>query len=131
MDPERIADIARRHGIVLVLRFGSSVSGKMHAKSDIDLGVLLERAPDTLAEEVDLVADLQSLEVGREVDVAVLNRADPLFLKQVTSNCELVYGDRRRFEAFLLYSFKRYQDYRPYLRLEREYVERMTAPARS
>jgi hypothetical protein len=43
----------------------------------------------------------------------------------------LIYGNRRRFQEFLLYAFKRYQDYRPYLRLEREYVERMTAPARS
>jgi predicted nucleotidyltransferase len=131
MDPERIADIARRHGIALLLRFGSSVAGPMHATSDIDLGVLLERAPDTLAEEADLVTDLQSLVADREVDVAFLNRADPLFLKQVTSNCALIYGNRRRFQEFLLYAFKRYQDYRPYLRLEREYVERMTAPARS
>jgi predicted nucleotidyltransferase len=131
MDQERIADIARRHGIALLLRFGSSVAGPMHATSDIDLGVLLERAPDTLAEEADLVADLQSLVADREVDVAFLNRADPLFLKQVTSNCELMYGNRRRFQEFLLYAFKRYQDYRPYLRLERDYVERMTAPARS
>ena len=44
----------------------------------------VERVPDTLDEELQVMADLQALDPGQTVDVAVLNRADPLLLKQVT-----------------------------------------------
>ena len=36
----------------------------------------------------------------------------------------LVYGTERRFDAFRRFAFKRYQDHRPFLDMEREYVDR-------
>ena len=124
MDPQEIAEIARKHGIRLLLQFGSSVTGRLHAQSDVDFAVLLERVPDTLTAEADLAADLQALVPGQEADVTLINRADPLLLKQITDHARLVYGTPREFDAFKLYAFKRYQDHRRYLKLEREYVER-------
>jgi hypothetical protein len=35
-----------------------------------------------------------------------------------------LYGSEREFQRFRLLAFKRYQDYRPYLALERRYVDR-------
>jgi predicted nucleotidyltransferase len=124
MDPVRLKELARRHGVRLLLRFGSSVGGPMHAGSDVDFAALLERAPDSLAVQADLAADLQSLVPDREVDVAILNRADPLFLKQIVDRCELEFGSPARLDALKLYAFKRYQDHRRFLRLEGEYVDR-------
>lgn len=46
-------------------------------------------------QELRSIADVQALEPGRTVDVAVLNRADPLLLKQVTDHAQLEYGRRR------------------------------------
>lgn len=122
--------MARRHGIALVIRFGSTVSGHTHAASDIDLGVLFERLPGTLDEELRTIADLQALESGRPVDVAVLNRADPLLLEQVTRHARLEYGAQERFDTFRRYAFKRYQDHRRFFDMEREYVERVAAARR-
>ena len=70
----------------------------------------------------DLIADLQALVPDREVDLVVLNRADPLLLKQITDHCELIYGSPRRLDELKLYAFKRYQDHRRYLDLERRFV---------
>jgi len=116
--------IANLHGVQLLLRFGSAVSGRLHALSDVDFAVLFEQAPESLGALVDLTAALQTLVPAREVDLAVLNHADPLLLKQVTDCCELVYGSPRRFAEFKMYAFKRYQDHRPYLDMERAYVDR-------
>lgn len=124
MNPADVPAIANKHGLLLLLRFGSSVTGRVHAASDIDLAVLFDRAPESLGALADLTADLQTLVPDREVDVAVLNHADPLFLKQVTEHCELVYGSPRRFAEFKMYAFKRYQDHRRYLNMERTYVDR-------
>lgn len=124
MDSGRLDAIARAHGIELMFQFGSTVSGTTHAASDLDLAVLLAHVPDSLASQADLVADIQSLVPGRDLDVAILNHADPLFLKQVTDGGVLVFGSPRRFQEFKLYAFKRYQDHRRFFQMEREYVER-------
>lgn len=124
VDPQRLEDIARRHGIILILQFGSSVVGRARPESDLDVAVLLERVPATLDQHLDLVHDLQTMVQEREVDVVVLNRADPLFLRKITERCVLLYGLPRRLQEFKMYAFKRYQDHRKYLALEREYVVR-------
>lgn len=130
MDQQALGELARRHGIALVIRFGSTVTGRTHPGSDIDLGVLFEQLPRTLEEELQVIADLQGLEPGAPVDVSVLNRADPLLLKQVTDHARLEYGSEQRFDAFRRYAFKRYHDHRRYFDLEREYVERTIAARR-
>ena len=43
--------------------------------------------------------ELQCAFPDREVDVAVLNRADPLFLKQVMERSRLVHGDEGQLAA--------------------------------
>ena len=50
-----IQDIARKHGVVLALKFGSSVTGQVHPKSDVDLAVLLDRSAISLREHTDLL----------------------------------------------------------------------------
>jgi predicted nucleotidyltransferase len=121
----RLDEIARRHDIDLILRFGSSVSGTLHPRSDVDLAVLLGRSTLSLREHAELAGELQGLFPDREVDLVLIDRADPLFLKKVTERCELLYGSPRRLAELKLYAFRRYQDHRKYLRMEREYVTRV------
>jgi predicted nucleotidyltransferase len=122
MDPRALDDIARRHAILLLLQFGSTVTGRAHADSGLDLAVLLEHESRSLIDQMDLIGDLQALTPGREVDIALLNTADPLFLRKIVETATLVYGPARRFYEFKTYAFKRYQDHRRYLALECDYV---------
>ena len=94
METPDLERIAKKHGILLILQFGSSVTGKGHARSDVDL------------------------------DLALLNHADPLFLKKITDNCQLLYGSPRRLQQLKIYAFKRYQDHRKYFEMERQFVAR-------
>lgn len=124
MDTTGLAEIAHRYGMDLILRFGSTVSGQVHPRSDVDIAVLLDRPSLSFREHAALLHDLQVLYPDQEVDLALLNRADPLFLKKVTDQCSLLYGSLRRLHELKLYAFKRYQDHRKYLALERGYVSR-------
>ena len=117
-----LAPIAERHGIRMLLRFGSTVRGQVHERSDVDLGVMLDRSSIGLRERAELEHDLQSVFPGRKIDLAMLNHADPLFLKQVTDHCRLLHGDEAELRRLKLYAFKRYQDHRRYLDLERRFV---------
>jgi predicted nucleotidyltransferase len=124
MDSDRLAEVCRAHGIRLLLQFGSTVSGRTHAASDMDLAVLLEQRPASLGAHVELAADLRALLPGQEVDVALINGADPLFLKKITEHCQLLYGSPRALSELKIYAFKRYQDHRRCLAMERAYVSR-------
>jgi predicted nucleotidyltransferase len=124
MNTERLQELASKHGIVLMLRFGSTVAGRTHPRSDVDIAVLLRQAPPSFSEFAELAHDVQTLFPGQDVDVAVINHADPLFLKKVMEECSLVYGPAARLKELQLYAFRRYQDHRRFLALEREYVAR-------
>jgi predicted nucleotidyltransferase len=122
VEPDQLSDVASRHGIRLIVQFGSTVTGRTHSHSDIDIGVLLEHMPPGFGALADLQTDLQRLFPGQELDLALINRADPLFLKQITGTCRLLFGAPRDLHALKMYAFKRYQDHRPYLAMERTYV---------
>lgn len=117
-------EIAERHGIRLLLQFGSTVSGNAHPESDVDLAVLLDGPALSLREHADLHHDLQSFYPDREVDLVLLNRADPLLLRKIMENFQLLFGSARRLNELRIYAFKRYQDHRKYLDLERDFVRR-------
>jgi predicted nucleotidyltransferase len=127
---EALGDIAKKHGIVLVLKFGSSVTGRVHPRSDVDIAVLLDRPNVTLHEHSALLQSLQPLFPDRELDLALINRADPLFLKKIADNCELLFGPPERLQALKLYTFKRYQDHRRFFEMEREFAGRFVAEHR-
>lgn len=130
MDETRYEDAAARYGIVLLLQFGSTVTGKTHPQSDLDLAVLMGRASVSLDERLALQAELEAMHPGRPLDLVFLDVADPLLLKKVTEACQLLYGSQRKLHELKILAFKRYQDHRRFLDLERAYVRRMAAATR-
>ncbi len=121
--------IANKYGILLALQFGSSVTGKTHARSDVDVAVLLDRPDISFREHADLLDDVQQLFPGREVDLAVINHADPLFLKKITEDCQILSGPVEQLQRLKIYAFKRYQDHRKYFDMERQYAAKHLASA--
>ncbi len=119
-------EIARRHGVRLLLQHGSTVRGRTHAASDLDVAVLFE-GEASFARLGSLLAELEAVFPGRDVDVGLLNHADPLFLKKVLENARLLAGSARELASLRLYAFRRYQDHRRFLRLEEQHVERFLA----
>jgi predicted nucleotidyltransferase len=119
-----LAEVARRHGIRLILQFGSTVDDLAHSHSDLDIALLVDTADVSLEQLGAMRHDLQLCFPHREVDLAIINRADPLFLKKITERCRLLYGPIKDLQGLRLYAFKRYQDHRRFLDLERRYVDR-------
>jgi predicted nucleotidyltransferase len=124
-----VSTIARKFGVVLALQFGSSVTGKTHERSDVDIAVLLERPDISFQEHADLLDDLHQLFPGKEVDLAMINHADPLFLKKIIDDCQILFGSAQRLQRLRIYAFKRYQDHRKYFEMERQYAAKYVASA--
>jgi predicted nucleotidyltransferase len=125
-DLERIAET---YGIRLILQFGSTVTGRQHPRSDVDIAVLTDGRGLALEQRAELHHALQELFPDRELDLAILDHADPLFLKKVMDDCQLLYGAQAELQRLKLYAFKRYQDHRRYLDLERRFVEKALGSA--
>jgi len=84
MNASRLHQTATDHSVELLVQFGSTVTGATHPQSDVDLAVLF-REGDRLADRAaDLSLALRAAMPG-DIDLAILNHADPLLLKQPIS----------------------------------------------
>ena len=120
----RLAELAPGYGIRLALVFGSARSGRVHEGSDFDLALVLEDPGIDLKTFAELNHELQKCIPDQELDLAIINHADPLFLQQITADCELAHGSPRALQNLKLYAFRRYHDHRRFLEMERAYVRR-------
>jgi predicted nucleotidyltransferase len=115
-------EVADQFGIRLILQFGSSVTGSMHPRSDLDLAVMLKEGGSPLRTLSEIRQALQDVYPDQPVDLAIINRADPLFLKKLTDNCRLLFGAPADLARLRMYAFKRYQDHGRFLALEKQFV---------
>lgn len=113
--PTRIdfASLARRDNLRLIVLFGSQASGRTHPESDVDVAVWLAK-PLRPAQRTRLWADLSAL-FQADIDLTVLNRAEPLLLNQVATRGRLLYECKRgEWQNFKGYAFRYYQDSQKY-----------------
>jgi len=118
---KEIRRIGEKHHLSLVLAFGSFAKGKVHKRSDLDIAVLTKEELD-FEKYSKLYSGFSEVLEGQNIDLVLINHADPLFLKQIVENCQLLYGSERTLAELKIYSFKKYCDYRPYLNLEKKFA---------
>jgi predicted nucleotidyltransferase len=121
---QKLEVLREKFGITFIVAFGSRVKGASNARSDLDIGILCTRGFDP-----GIVAGLSGVFPGEDVDVALLNRADPLLLKEVSENAELLSGEARTLQEFRMFAFRRYVEYRPYFIIEADVNARHLAEA--
>lgn len=119
-----LRELAQRFRVCLILQFGSTVTGTTHDRSDLDLAVQFETPHASFQTILEMQEALQARFPGCKVDLAILNRADPLFLKKIVESCRILFGMPKDLARLRLRAFKVYQDFRPYLELERRHVAR-------
>ena len=113
----KIAKIAKKFHLKLVIIFGSFANGKNRADSDLDIAVLGLKEV-SFKDQVSLMNELSQI-FKQNADLSVLNKANPLLLFQASKNPILLYGSREELLKFKLYAFKAYNDYAPYFKMER------------
>lgn len=127
IDPERrrrLGEVAHEYGLDLVVAFGSRTRGKVHSESDLDLAVGLRFPLASNDRWLEIYAALGGIFPENEVDVVELHRADPLLLRKIFETPILLFGEPDRFAEARRIAFHRVEDYRPFLRLERDAVHR-------
>jgi predicted nucleotidyltransferase len=119
-----VSSVARAHGIALIGLFGSLATAQARVGSDVDIAVRFRDRKPTLRRLLDVQRDLSPIFPGREIDIASVERADPLFMKKIAERLVVLFEEAGESAAFLCLAFKRYQDHRRYLAMESDFASR-------
>lgn len=119
-----LAEFCRKHGISLIVLFGSQVQGSAKENSDIDLGLVLDTYPLAPEEELTLIRELVWITENANLDITVLNHADPLLGYHVACHGHPLYErEPYSFNRFQLRAWKRFIDTAKFRRLQRPFIE--------
>ena len=88
----KISKIAKKFHLKLAIIFGSFANGKNRADSDLDIAVLGLKEV-SFKDQVSLTNELLQI-FKQNVDLSVLNQANPLLLFQASKNSILLCGSR-------------------------------------
>ena len=111
-------------GIISAYLFGSVAEGRAHRESDVDVGILLDRAvypraADRFDVRLRCVGPL-SAALGRETDVVILNDAPPQLARHVQATGDRVLlNDPAEDHSFRRTTLSRAADLEPFLRRAR------------
>lgn len=118
---EALRPILEERSVRLAVLFGSAAAGRSRPDSDIDIAVEMGEAFDFDAHgEFTSALAKAAARAGVEgdIDLAYLQRADPLFLKKIFESAVFLSGEGGRFSVWRLRAFRAYLDFLPYLRME-------------
>jgi len=113
----KVKKIAKKFRLKLVVFFGSFASGKNREDSDLDIAVS-GLSEISFSEQIKLVNDFSAV-FNKNIDLSVLNKANPLLLFEASKNSILLYGSSEDFAKFKLYAFNAYNDYASYFEMEK------------
>lgn len=120
---KQIKSIAKKNNLIMVLVFGSFATSKTHRDSDIDIAIKIKQ-PVNYLKFSELLFDFQEIFPKNEVDLAIINYADPLFLKKITETANILYGSPRELAELKIYAFKKYIDHQKYFKMEKDFVDK-------
>ncbi len=106
----KIAELAKKHNLLIVVLFGSQVSGKTHLGSDVDLGFISEKAISPADIAIMTFEFTEKLGV-KSLELIDLSGAPPLLLKQVAQKSVLLYeSEAALFAKFRIYAIKLFME---------------------
>ncbi|MGV8980679.1 type VII toxin-antitoxin system MntA family adenylyltransferase antitoxin [Clostridium sp.] len=118
---EKLKNTCIKHGIKMVLLYGSEAAGNSNAQSDIDLGLLLK---DDAYNFKGIIKDLMKVFKDNTIDVAILNHGDPVFKFEIISNYKILFCEADEiFLEFYMNTVKQYSDTKKFRILEEKYLE--------
>lgn len=115
-----IIDVCRRHGIRLMVLYGSRAAGRERPGSDVDVGVALDRVPQSLQERLELEDALErELELNRPLHLVLLDDLNSTTLgREIYKTGKPLYDrDGEQWGIFVCRAFKDYVDFEPARRL--------------
>ncbi len=91
---EKIAEIAKKRNLKLVALFGSQATGKIHAKSDIDIA-FIGKNPIDFDAKLQLMTDFSDALKREDVEAVDLGIASPTLMRAVVRDGQILFEETR------------------------------------
>ena len=122
VDKEKIANIAKRHNLALLVLFGSQATGYTHKKSDVDIGYISRKDID-YRKNYDISLELARIFKNPEVEVVNLDNVSPVFKKEVADQGILLFEEKKGiFDLFSIHANRIYIETKPLRFYQREMI---------
>lgn len=120
-DQQSIIKLCEKYDVKLLVLFGSAAEDPKKAR-DIDIGALFKkRIPARL--ELDFFYDTQRVFATDRLDVVVLDKAEPVLLKEVALNGRPLFeSSANEFDFFIINAIAKYQETNENRRLANDQV---------
>lgn len=106
------------YGIRLIYIFGSYAKGNNNEKSDIDIAVLLNNDYNPM-DKLELIGELASVLRREDIDLVILNSANPVLRHQVIKYGKLIYMESEDVKVdFEVKVLKEYMDMEPFRKVQ-------------
>lgn len=106
------------YGIRLIYIFGSYAKGNNNEKSDIDIAVLLNNDYNPM-DKLELIGELTSVLRREDIDLVILNSANPVLRHQVIKYGKLIYMENEDVKVdFEVKVLKEYMDMEPFRKVQ-------------
>jgi len=132
---ERLVPLfSRRPEVIAAYLFGSAAGGHVHAESDIDIALLVEKEKyekldraEPYGYKAGMIAELAKALDTDKVDLVLLHQASPLLANEVISKGKLLFSrDGEARHEFEVSAKLRYLDTKPLREIKRRYLYERT-----
>ncbi len=121
-DKNKIAEIAKNHGLGLIVLFGSQATGHTHKKSDVDVGFLSRREID-YRESYDITVELARIFKNPDVEFVNMRNISPELKKQVADQGIVLFEENSSmFDIFSMHANRLYMETKPLRAYRESYV---------
>ncbi len=132
LEHNRLRDICKQSNLSLVVLFGSYSRGRADKNSDLDLAVMVDKKIINDDLEFSLLTTFVNLVQRDNLDLVLLNRADPLLQSQIACYGTLLYEKSPGlFNWFKVQAMKNYDDAQKFIQLGEAYVHNFLKGKRS
>jgi predicted nucleotidyltransferase len=113
---EKALALADKFNLKLIVLFGSTAEGLAREQSDLDIAILAEDTTLSPSYKLSLLETVPEIFDGKLVDIAILNRCDPLLGFEVASSgIPLFEKEPGLFDEFQILAFRRHADAKLFL----------------
>ncbi len=103
---EKIKEICEQNHIDMTVIFGSSVSGRIHNESDIDIGIF-RKGIITLEDQAVLNKEFSNLFQSNKIDITIISSNNPTLMYNILQNGRVLYSSEATlFMRLKLYAWK-------------------------
>lgn len=112
--------------VVAAYLFGSYAKNRQTKRSDLDIGVIFTKSPDSYNRQFEIANDLDKILDGPPVDVRELSfKSSPVFLMSVLKNAKLITeNDRSRRIIFEVKTMQEFSDDEKYRQIQYYYLKK-------